>query len=882
MESALKKYFGFSGFRPYQKEVIEKILERKDCLVVMATGSGKSLCYQVPPLVAGKTAVVISPLISLMQDQVMALKQRGIRAEYLGTGQTDHSVHNSAQNGHFNLLFVTPEKACSLPVSFWSSLLKVGVCLLAVDEAHCISEWGHDFRVEYKQLYKLRNILLDVPFVGLTATATAKVRFDIINSLKMNDPYISVGSFDRKNLFYGVKHFNRGSQFMDELVQEISKFVGNGDSTIIYCTTVKDVEQVFQLLQQAGIRAGIYHGQMGNKAREESHKSFIRDELHVMVATIAFGMGIDKPNIRQVIHYGCPKSLESYYQESGRCGRDGIPSVCWLYYTGSDFAKGDFYCGENQRKAIMESLMAAKKYCTMTTCRRKFLLEYFGERFLADKCGNCDNCTVSKRERDLSKEAFLLLACIKSCRGNWGLNLPIDVLRGSRAKRILDMHFDKLPLHGLGKGYSSNWWKALANQLICHGYLMETIKDVYKFVSVHTKGEKYLSSARPDYQPPLVLPLTDQMVDDEEYQCTTGGVENFNSLATLQSESFLEAEVQLYQKLLEERIKLARSIGTAPYAICGDQTIKRIALTRPSTKARLANIEGVNQHLVAKHGDRILQSIRHLTQELNLSLDGEASLQITVNTRKVCPTPNLQKTLSPAKFEAWKMWHEDGLSIHKIANLPSRQAPIKVETVCEYLLDAAQEGLEFDWIRFCSEIGLTGEIFSDIQGAIIKVGSREKLKPIKNELPEDVSYAHIKTFLAMQTSGMSLEGMQPSHLSPSKDDPVQNKVPANSVEIASLTTVTERKELKPDPIHDEDLCSPEKRQKTIITDGSSTALEATETSILDLLKNYDEGVSLSDILKHFKGSREDSVIDLLSSLEADFMIFKKNNLYRLL
>ncbi|EEF35962.1 conserved hypothetical protein [Ricinus communis] len=795
MESALKKYFGFSGFRPYQKEVIEKILERKDCLVVMATGSGKSLCYQVPPLVAGKTAVVISPLISLMQDQVMALKQRGIRAEYLGTGQTDHSVHNSAQNGHFNLLFVTPEKACSLPVSFWSSLLKVGVCLLAVDEAHCISEWGHDFRVEYKQLYKLRNILLDVPFVGLTATATAKVRFDIINSLKMNDPYISVGSFDRKNLFYGVKHFNRGSQFMDELVQEISKFVGNGDSTIIYCTTVKDVEQVFQLLQQAGIRAGIYHGQMGNKAREESHKSFIRDELHVMVATIAFGMGIDKPNIRQVIHYGCPKSLESYYQESGRCGRDGIPSVCWLYYTGSDFAKGDFYCG---------------------------------------------------------------------------------------AKRILDMHFDKLPLHGLGKGYSSNWWKALANQLICHGYLMETIKDVYKFVSVHTKGEKYLSSARPDYQPPLVLPLTDQMVDDEEYQCTTGGVENFNSLATLQSESFLEVEVQLYQKLLEERIKLARSIGTAPYAICGDQTIKRIALTRPSTKARLANIEGVNQHLVAKHGDRILQSIRHLTQELNLSLDGEASLQITVNTRKVCPTPNLQKTLSPAKFEAWKMWHEDGLSIHKIANLPSRQAPIKVETVCEYLLDAAQEGLEFDWIRFCSEIGLTGEIFSDIQGAIIKVGSREKLKPIKNELPEDVSYAHIKTFLAMQTSGMSLEGMQPSHLSPSKDDPVQNKVPANSVEIASLTTVTERKELKPDPIHDEDLCSPEKRQKTIITDGSSTALEATETSILDLLKNYDEGVSLSDILKHFKGSREDSVIDLLSSLEADFMIFKKNNLYRLL
>ncbi|KAJ0008009.1 hypothetical protein Pint_30687 [Pistacia integerrima] len=406
MESTLKKFFGYSEFRPYQKEVIHQIIDKRDCLVVMATGSGKSLCYQLPPLLTGKTAVVVSPLISLMQDQVMSLKQRGIKAEYLGSAQTDPTVQTKAETGHFHLLFMTPEKACLIPISFWSKLLKVGISLFAVDEAHCISQWGHDFRVEYKQLDKLHDTLMDVPFVGLTATATEKVRIDIMNSLKMKDPYVAIGSFDRKNLFYGVKVINRGQSFVDELVKEISVFVANAGSTIIYCTTIKDVEQIFKALLEVGIEAGMYHGQMGSKAREKSHRTFkddeeefvskldfasqlfatllarlcccygvgqeahaagssvphkatpllrrgarsplcwcqlacvcfaaisatspivglfIMDELRVMVATVAFGMGIDKPDIRHVIHYGCPKSLECYYQESGRCGRDGEP-----------------------------------------------------------------------------------------------------------------------------------------------------------------------------------------------------------------------------------------------------------------------------------------------------------------------------------------------------------------------------------------------------------------------------------------------------------------------------------------------------------------------------------------------------------------------------
>ncbi|KAJ4829824.1 hypothetical protein Tsubulata_025335 [Turnera subulata] len=910
MNAVLKKYFGYSAFRAYQEEVIHQIVnEKKDSLVVMATGSGKSLCYQVPPLIVEKTAIVVSPLISLMQDQaasllvmlgsviffffflkianlyiiivqVMTLKQRGIRAEYLGSAQTDHSVYAKAHTGHFHLLFITPEKACSLPVSFWSKLLEVGICLFAVDEAHCISEWGHDFRVEYKKLHQLRGILLDVPFVALTATATEKVRNDIVNSLKMKDPYITIGSFDRKNLFYGVKHFNRGLPFVHELVQEISKFVQRGGSTIIYCTTVKDVEQIWNSLVEAGIKTGMYHGQMGSKAREDSHRSFVRDELHVMVATIAFGMGIDKPNIRQVIHYGCPKSLECYYQESGRCGRDGIASVCWLYYTRSDFAKADFYCGESktetQRRAVVESLMAAERYCLSSSCRRKFLLDHFGENFSAENCGNCDNCMVAKRECDRSREAFLLMGCIHSCRGNWGLNMPIDVLRGSRAKKIVDNHFDKLPLHGLGKDYSANWWKDLASHLISHGYLIETVNDIYRTVSVSQKGKQYLSSARPDYQPPLLLPLTNEMVNEEEHQSTTVKVGDLESVVTLRCEGFSEAEAQLYHLLLEERIKLARSIGTAPYAVCGDQTIKRIALTRPSTKARLANIEGVNQHLVVTHGDRLLQTIRKLSGELNLSLDGEANGQ-TGDARKVLP--NHQRKLTPAKLEAWKMWQENGLSMHQIANLRSRSVPIKAQTVLDYLLEAAQEGCEIDWTRFCDEVGMTREMFLDIQGAISKVGSRDKLKPIKNELSEDISYAHIKTCLTMETRGISVEVIAAGHGNAAKTAEHPKEV---SEVFCSDNPTAEQPQPQVVDATLENIVSPQKRQKVDTEEGNSTALEVTESSILNFLKNYDEGASFSDILGHFGGCKEEPVIDLVNSLEADFLIFKKNNLYRLL
>ncbi|KAH6765361.1 hypothetical protein C2S52_000187 [Perilla frutescens var. hirtella] len=875
MESTLKQYFGFSKFRPYQKEIVETILQGKDCLVVMATGSGKSLCYQVPPLISKKTAVVISPLISLMQDQVMALKQRGIGAEYLSSAQNDQNAYTNAERGRYNILYMTPEKACMLPNSFWSRLLDSGICLLAVDEAHCISEWGHNFRVEYKQLDKLRDVLSNVPFVGLTATATEKVRDDIIKSLKMQFPHVTIGSFDRQNLFYSCKSFDRGIVFLNALVAEISTFVDKTESTIIYCTTVKDVEEIFETLKKSRVQAGMYHGQMSNKAREDCHRSFIRDEFYVMVATIAFGMGIDKPDIRHVIHYGCPKSLESYYQESGRCGRDGIPSFCRLYYTRSDFAKADFYCAEarsaDQRKAVMDSLAAAQRYCMLTTCRRKYLLEYFGEKYSSSSCGTCDNCTSSKKEIDMSRDAFLLLACIHSCGGHWGLNLPVDVLRGSRAKRILDAHFDKLPFHGLGKDLSANWWKALASQLFSLDYLVETFNDKYKTVRVGPKGIQFLNSCNPDYQPPLYLILTPELAGDDASRDATGdGI--VNKLGQLEFDGLSQTEDKLYKMLLEERMKLARGHGTAPYALCGDQTLRRIALTRPSTRARLANIDGVNQHFLKTYGDRLLQIIRHLSQELGLVLDAEPIAEFPTPPSKVA-TIHKNKRLTPAKFEAWKMWQEDGLPAQKIANHPGRAAPIKVDTVLEYILEAGREGCSIDWSRLCLEVGLTQESFNNIQEAMSKAGN--KLKPIKNELPEEVSYNQIKVCLLMLETGISSEVIASTHQQGCKVDNSEKGSLPSQIECAQSNTaslldsvdhqmkvdITRNNNLLGEfedavsrlPVENadpnqpgaaaDDLSCSRKRQKLDEPQAvQSVAMEATEDSVLDWLKNFKDGV----------------------------------------
>ncbi|CAK9180223.1 unnamed protein product [Ilex paraguariensis] len=425
-------------------------------------------------------------------------------------------------------------------------------------------------------------------------------------------------------------------------------------------------------------------------------------------------------------------------------------------------------------------------------------------------------------------------------------------------------------------------------------------------VSVSSKGLQFLSSCRPDHQPPLILRMTGEMVDHEEQKNRPSEVSEFNGLAPLQYEGLSQAEAELYKMLLEKRMKFARAAGTAPYAICGDQTLKKIALARPSTKARLANIDGVNQHLMTMYGDLFLQSIQHLSRGLNLSLDGETSIQPAI-TKRIYTVPNHQTKLTPAKFEAWKMWQEDGLSIQKIASFPSRSVPIKEETVINYLLEAAREGCVIDWTRFCEGIGLTQDVVNSIQTAVSKLGSKDKLKPIKNELPEEISYVHIKAYLTMDDLGLSAEGVQschqpsckanenseemselsqtsylPSHVRPcdverlvntaachySSDDG-EGAVPVPLV----LFTSSKQAPIFTDDLHDG------KRQKVDATgEENPVAPEATESSILNWIKKFDHGVSQSDIFKHFKGSTKESIVDLLSCLETPLDVWLVENL----
>eukprot|EP00249_Psilotum_nudum_P017460 c26334_g1_i2 orf=729-2210(+) len=493
---------------------------------------------------------------------------------------------------------------------------------------------------------------------------------------------------------------------------------------------------------------------MNQKDRDAVHRAFARDELQIIVATVAFGMGIDKPDIRYVIHYGCPKNLESYYQESGRCGRDGLPSVCLLYFTRADFGKADFYTAEARtaarREALLNAYQAAQKYCSVTTCRRRFLLQYFGENVTIENCGKCDNCTEprEKQQRDMSEEVHLLVSCIKMLGGRYGLNVPVDVLRGSHSKKVMENGYDQLPVYGLGRSKPANWWKSLGDQLLILGFLKEHNQDQFRFVNIGPKGEKFLQDTFTQ-KTPLLLNVTQEMSEEENKKSgssqQTEESSHASSLETnLQAQGFSELEAKLYSSLLKERAELAKKNFTAPYAICSENTLRSLVTIRPSNIARLLTIDGVNQWLVRRHGDEIVKVIQKLSRELGLSLDSSKASMQTMQPSST--SQGYEVRIQPAKSEAWRMWQEEGFSFSRIANLPVWSAPIREETVVQYILDCIRAGYRIDWIRFCKATGFTKKIAEEVSAGIGKAGSKYELKRIKQHLPEHVSFLHIRMY----------------------------------------------------------------------------------------------------------------------------------------
>uniref|UniRef100_A0A8B9RKF7 DNA 3'-5' helicase n=1 Tax=Astyanax mexicanus TaxID=7994 RepID=A0A8B9RKF7_ASTMX len=604
----LKMFFGHHNFKPVQWKVIQSVLQqRRDNLVVMATGYGKSLCFQFPPVYCVNISVVISPLIALMEDQVLQLQMSNIQACFLGSAQT-RNVFADLKKGFFRVVYMTPE-FCSGNISLLEQLNKsIGIALIAVDEAHCISQWGHDFRGAYRDLGKLKKCLPDVPIVALTATASPSIREDIVKSLYLVDPLVTCTSFDRPNLYLDV---NRKS---GDMIQDLKTFLvkkKGGDyefegAAIVYCPSKKEAERVTASLYKLGIRCGVYHAGLSIKQRRETQYQFMRDEIQCVVATVAFGMGINKPDIRKVIHYGAPKEMESYYQEIGRAGRDGLPSACHVLWMPGDMALNRFLLNQTKsdrfRGYKMEMMAKMEKYLKSTKCRRKLILSHFEDKQLrkvtsgilgTDKC--CDNCRcgVTKELKDFGACAFQLMGAVSAMGEKFGITAPILLLRGSTAQRVPE-RFRKNPLFGAGRSVSEPWWKALGRELISEKYLMETtgFNKFSTLCKLTPKGRSWLNSAKDEKHRTLLLQPNIDLCP--------------------------RAYAELYGKLVAERQKLASIKDVPPAILATNKILLDMAKIRPCTVARLKQVDGVSE-AKANMLAPLLEAITELCQKYNLA-----------------------------------------------------------------------------------------------------------------------------------------------------------------------------------------------------------------------------------------------------------------------
>jgi ATP-dependent DNA helicase RecQ len=611
LEQALKHHFGYETFRPGQQPVVEAALQKQDLLVVMPTGGGKSLCFQLPALLQAGVMIVVSPLIALMQDQVTALQANDIAATFLNSSLAFAEVRQrEAQllRGEVKLLYVAPERL--LNPTFLELLdriqSQVGISACAVDEAHCVSEWGHDFRPEYRRLAELRQRYPQVPMLALTATATDRVRQDIVQQLQLRQPYVHVASFNRTNLYYEVRP--KSKQAYADLYRDLRQSQGAG---IVYCLSRREVDEVTIRLQQDGISALPYHAGLSDQARCEHQTQFIRDDVRIMVATIAFGLGINKPDVRFVIHYNLPRNIESYYQESGRAGRDGEPSRCILYFSPKDIRTLDWMIDqkvdplsgeplEQEQRIARQQLRQVIDYAESTECRRTIQLGYFGEAF-SGNCGQCDNCCHPKPTEDWTIEAQKFLSCVARCQERFGMAHIIEVLRGSKNKRILSKQHDRLSTHGIGKNKTVDQWRSLGRTLLHQGLLDETT-DGYPVLKLNALSWEVLRKQRSVW---IAVPRT-------------------AAKPTSEAQTALRAEAEaLFQRLRSLRKHLADAQSVPPYVIFADSSLRLMARDQPQTAADFARISGVGRRKLERYGQQFIQEIRAYRQEQGLSLAPE-------------------------------------------------------------------------------------------------------------------------------------------------------------------------------------------------------------------------------------------------------------------
>jgi len=586
----LKQYFGFTSFRPLQEDIIRDSLAGEDVFALLPTGGGKSLCFQLPALARDGLTIVVSPLIALMKDQVDALQASGIAATFLNSslaaGESRERLRG-LHHGEFRLLYVAPERL--MLSGFLSDLQRWNVQLIAIDEAHCISEWGHDFRPEYRQISELRKHFPAVPFMALTATATGRVREDIINHLKLRAPKCYVASFNRPNLTYRVLAKNKPFDQLFEFLRARPK-----ESGIVYCLSRKATESVAERLNENGIRARPYHAGLTPKERSEHQELFLRDNIRVVCATIAFGMGINKPNVRFVVHYDLPKNIEGYYQETGRAGRDGLPGECVLLFSPGDAVKQTTFIDEKpnpqERQIAREQLQQMVHYAECAACRRTELLAYFGEEFSADDCGACDNCLSPRATFDGTLAAQKFLSCVYRIREKngfgVGLNHVIEVLTGADTEKIRKWDHVQLSTYGIGKEHNRSEWAAIGRELVRLGLLRQTTEK-FSVLEITNAGRAALKERKR-------ITLTKPVTAPETKTRHVGEI---------------TCDEILFERLRELRKRLADERDMPAYIVFSDVALRQMARNYPESERDFARISGVGEKKLREYGEVFLNEI---------------------------------------------------------------------------------------------------------------------------------------------------------------------------------------------------------------------------------------------------------------------------------